>query len=255
MLLEEQVVPVDVSYLSMDSRKRNMQLFPDASRYVVDFDRVFKDVVSVELVYALYGKFGDEDYVNLYIDELVPNMVSNCTQIGGSFTQLPLLLPKNEYTRDKFRSIKVFPTPLNKLAKFSVRFMGFDGIAYPIREHMLRFEITCLKFHLKKNVVLTREAISVWVPPDSGLTDATNDIADLEMQTRVQVPVQEPSESSCRRTLGIPPKPFVLFEVQQVANAFKARSATLRQSGNPAGTYLPELKCAFKVLARKIAVK
>ena len=238
MILDELTVPVDVHYLSIDSRKRDRFLFPDASRYVVDFDRVFKDIVSVELVYALYGKFGDEDYVNLYIEELVPNMVSNCTRIGGSFTQLPLLQPKNEYTSaSKFRSVKVYPTPLNKLAKFHVSFMGFDGSLYPIREHMMRFEITTLKFHMKRAVLLTRDAIKVWMDKSAiEVADATN-VITADAVTTLTNPANNMqsrplTDADCVLILGL----RAPFNLQDVKNAYKARKASV------------DSKRAFKIL-------
>lgn len=239
--LEEQIMPVDVAYLSIDSRRRDRCLFPDASNYVVDFDRVFKNVVSVELVYAVYPKFGDEDYVNLYIDELVPNMVSNCVQIGGSFTQLPLLRPKNEYTCDQYRSIKVFGSPLSKLAKFSIRFMGYDGNYYPIREHMLRFEIVTMKFNMKKNVILTRDTISVWIPPGLSFQDATNDVHTLNMQSQAM------TEKESKRLLGIS-KDSKNIILSDVVDAFRNRSQKARRNGDQVN-YL-ELKLAFKTLAK-----
>ena len=246
--MEELLLPVDVAYVSLDSRKRDKNLFPSASQYHVNFDRVFKDVVSVELVYALYAKFGDEEYVNLYIEELVPNMISNCSQISGSFTQLPLMNIKNEYTSSsKYRSIKVFPTPMNKLARFSIRFIGYEGQLYPIREHMLRFEIKTLKFHMKRPISLTRENVSAWTTRGTGTVgEVTNevDVMEAEMSSR---PL---SDSACRTILGLT-RPYTL---QNIIDAFKRRSGELTLNP-PEGINRSrdDLKRAFKILARRTA--
>jgi hypothetical protein len=254
MHLDELTYPVEVSYVSIDSRARNRDLYPDPCSYVISFERVFKDVVSVELVYALYAKAGDEDYVCLVVDELMPNMLSHMTTGLSSFTQLPLRKPHNEYTRQLFRSIRVFPTPLNKLSRFTLRFASFAGTPYPIREHLLRFEITCLRFQhpTNKDLILTRDVVHAW--KSVGLVNATpetgNAAQDTGYATRDAVAV--PTEGACRRLLGLPPRPAVVRSVQDVVDAFRVRSRTLRADGGTEADH-DALKRAFGIMARRVA--
>ena len=261
MILEERILPVDVAYVSIDSRKRS-ELYPNPNNYVVPFDRVFQDVVSVELVYAIYPKFGDEDYVNLYIDELESNMISNCKEISGSFTQLPLLQPKNVYTREIYRSIRVFTTPLLKLGRFTIRFIGHDGRPYPIKEHLLRFEIQTLKMHQPslKRAILTRDVLTCWLPVgedgdrdgggDGGGDGEKRTYGELTISTRAstrdstRASTQKMSERECRQVLGIDSDASLYF--QQVVDAYKAKKKSTIGKER-------ELKEAFKALANIVA--
>ena len=102
-------------FIAVDSRYRDKGKYPDPNEFAVDIDPVFKNVVSIELVYAVYDKLGTEQYVNLCINEIDSYLVSNNSSIEGAFTQLPLTKPLNEYTSQKFRSIYVFPNPMAKI--------------------------------------------------------------------------------------------------------------------------------------------
>lgn len=142
-------IPSETYYLAIDSRFRNKTAYPNPWNYVVNLDDVFKNVISVELVYAVFEKVGTEQYVNLCIDELTPNVFSNSNYIKGSFTQLPIV-PNiyrafQIYDNTKFKSIKVFQKPLSKFHKMTVRFLNPDGNVYQIKDHFMRFEITCMK--------------------------------------------------------------------------------------------------------------
>lgn len=263
MQLDELTYPVEVHYVAVDSRARDRALYPDPASYVVPFDRVFKEVVSVELVYALYSKAGDEDYVNLAIDELSPNAVSNSNAVAGAFTQLPLRKPKNEYSRGTFRSIKVFPAPLNKLGRFTVRFVSFAGGAYPIREHMLRFEITCLRFENPRNkdIILTRDVVHAWKRPPLVPTAAADaaELGEFVTPAGLVTPAAaglQPGmrERECRRHLGLPPRPYAIQGVDAIAEAFRARYRILRANGADEAQHA-QLKRAFKTLAQRYAAQ
>lgn len=158
-------IPTEVFNLAVDSNFRDTQKHPNHWQYVVNFDNVFKNVVSVELVMAVYEKVTTDAYVNLYIDELSPNLYSNSNPIKGSFTQLPLTDTLNTYTRDKYRSIKQFVKPLSKLHKMSIRFVSPNGSSYPIRDHFLRFEVTCMKFQATpewKNLEIVGDSVNMF---------------------------------------------------------------------------------------------
>lgn len=145
-------IPTDTFYIAIDSRYRDVAKFPTTSSYVVHLDTVFKNVISVELVHAIYDRPAgavNMKYVNLFVDELSGNVTTNSDFMKGSFTQLPITESSMGrsliYERNQYRSIKMFDKPLSKLARLTIRFMGYDGAVFPISDHYLRFEITCMK--------------------------------------------------------------------------------------------------------------
>ena len=111
----------------------------------MDLDTPLKNIVSIELVYALYDKLGTERYINVCIPEIRNSVISNNNIMSGAFTQLPLNYHTNEYTADKFRSIKVFNPPLTKLNKITIILLSAEGEPYPIHDYFARFEIVCNK--------------------------------------------------------------------------------------------------------------
>lgn len=145
-------VPTDIHYIAIDSRYRDTSKHPSASSYLVNFDTVYKNVVSVELVHAIYdrpsGAVGMK-YISLFVDELSQNVTTNNEFMKGAFTQLPITESSMGrslvYERNLYRSIKMFDKPLSKLGRLTLRFVGFDGLDFPISEHYLRFEVTCMK--------------------------------------------------------------------------------------------------------------
>lgn len=145
MKFVEEKVPIKVHNYAVDSRHRNRELYPSESQYVINIPTPFKNVVKVELVSAVYEKFGTENYLNVHIDELGGNLESNNNDIVGIFTQLPLIHPLNLYSSQQFKSVKVFERPLAKLGRMSISFRSFDGSLYPMLDHLLRFEIHCCK--------------------------------------------------------------------------------------------------------------
>lgn len=142
LLNRKEEMDVKQEYLTIDSRNRDKTNFQNPNHYIYEFDDVLKNVESVELVYAIYDKVGTDFYVNLHISELGTNAISNNPAIRESFTQLPLLTYLNEYSSDKFRSMKLFPKPIPKLQRLTFRFTRFDGTLYPMMEHMLIFQIS-----------------------------------------------------------------------------------------------------------------
>jgi hypothetical protein len=113
-----------------------------------------RDVESIELVYALYERNANAAaaalpaparFVSLFVREAAStDLISNCNTVRNAFTQLPMLRDVNEYTPQKsFRSIHVYPgSPLAKLDRLTIAFAAPDGTSYPMRDHLLRFEIT-----------------------------------------------------------------------------------------------------------------
>lgn len=227
---EEKVIPVETFYIFVDSRFRDTTTYISPSQYVINFENVFKNVITVELVYAIYGRSGQENekYVNLYIEELSPNIVSNHNASSGAFTQLPFHIDNNslyEYSNQTYSSIRKFEKPLMKLSKLSLTFLDKDKKIFPITDHILRFEVTC--FRMNDN------------------TEEWDNFRIISNSVRSTEPI-------------IKKDPYVLLGVSQgrfdlniLANAFKQKAKTLRKSGMTKASY-DELKEAFTYLAKSL---
>lgn len=125
----------------IDSRKRDVALYPSASQYVAEIDEVAKNVESVELVLAIYPRTGTDFVVNLDVRELNSRMLTNCKAISTCFTQLPMTQAVNEYTGSDYRSLREFRVPLEKMSKLSITWSDVEGTLYPMGDHVLRFEV------------------------------------------------------------------------------------------------------------------
>jgi hypothetical protein len=133
--------------LHVDSRDRDIKKHPSPSEYVVDLPETFRNVLSVELVYATYTKFCNEDYFVMSVAELEPNLVSCSQDALNAFTHLPLTsnTTLNTYNgRTQYRSIKTFLQPCPSITKLTFRMTLNGGAPAPIMDHVLRFEIRCL---------------------------------------------------------------------------------------------------------------
>ena len=115
-------------------------MYPEPNRYVVDLYDVLKNVVSVDLIYALYPKHGTEFYVNLNIEEVEPSNIGPNTHLLKAFAQLPLVSHINEI-KNELRTLVHLQRPIAKLAKFTISFTDRMGQLYDMSEHLLRFEI------------------------------------------------------------------------------------------------------------------
>ena len=127
----------------VDSRSRDVANYPDPGTYVAQLSETIRDVVAVELVFAVYEKCGTETYVSLFIDEFQCRAVSNSQTLCDAFTQLPLVSYLNHYsggTAHHASEVR-FPAPLEKLSRLTVRFQGGDGRAYKMLDHVMRFEV------------------------------------------------------------------------------------------------------------------
>lgn len=169
MQYNEEKIPIKVHNFLIDSRSRNKNVYPDASRYAVNIATPFKNVVKVELANAIYERNGQENFVYLNIDELDGNLETNNNEVRGSFTQLPLLHSVNNYNSGitHFRSVRLFERPLARLARMSISFLNHDGSLYPMQDHALRFEITTCKNDASienRNMDVFGENYTVYVP-------------------------------------------------------------------------------------------
>ena len=227
---QEKVIPVETFYVFIDSRYRDTSTYISPSQYAISFENVFKNVITVELVHAIYGRSGQdtEKYVNLYIEELSPNIVSNYNAGMGAFTQLPFYNPVNnlyEYNKQSYSSLRKFEKPLMKLSKLSITFADKDKKIFPITDHILRFEVTC--FRMNDNV------------------EEWDNFRIISNSVRSTEPI-------------IKKDPYILLGVSQgsydlniLANAFKQKARHLRKNGMTKRDY-DELKEAFTFLAKNI---
>lgn len=235
MNYREEEIPIKTYFVAIDSRYRDKTKYSATNEYVVDFPHPFKNVVSVELVHAIYEKFGVEQYINLYIEELAPNLHSNNNIIAGAFTQLPLINPLNAYDSSQFRSVRLFDQPLSKLSRLSMRFLAPDGSLYPIKEHFLRFEIRCCK--------------------NDSVVENTN-MEIISERAVVYTPLKQPAYEKMTVSPQISNDPYHILEIgktytlQGLINSFKRKQTKLKMQNASRQEYLAA-KQAFKTLAQR----
>mgnify|MGYP006285428833 CR=1 FL=1 len=194
MQYNEEKVPIKVHNFTVDSRFRDTNLYPKANQYVVNIPTPYRNVIKVELVNAVYEKYGTENYLNMHIDELEGNLESNNNQVAGIFTQLPLIHPLNVYNSGitDFRSVRLFERPIGKLGRLTISFRNFDDTPYPMQDHLLRFEIHCCKHAASienRNLDLFSEFANVYVPASapfaSPATPMSSPVAPANFPTTV----------------------------------------------------------------------
>lgn len=140
----ERRVPVRAQLFSVDSLARDRTFHPNPSKYVVDFSIPFKNVIQVELVQAIYDKFGSDKVINLHIPELDSELETNNLNISSVFAQLPVINPTNLYSGgvSNVRFFRTFERPLSKLGRMTMLFTSYDGSPYSMQDHHLIFEVT-----------------------------------------------------------------------------------------------------------------
>jgi hypothetical protein len=217
---------IETHFLFVDSRSRDSTAFVSPTQYVVQFDNVLKNVVCVELVYALYGRSsGNDTYVNLHIEELDQDIITQPKTRKVAFTQLPFfeaINDKYEYSQQKYRSIRRFSKPLVELDRLSITFTRDDGTFFPVTEHLLRFEITCIE-QMKHAVV--------------------EELGDIDIRA---VNITQPKN------------PYIILgldngvnNIDTLISAFKKKSLQLRNDGFSNSAY-EELKNAFASVAKTL---
>lgn len=228
---QEKVIPTETFYVFVDSRSRDLNTHISPSQYVVAFENVFKNVISVELVHALYGRSGQtsEKYVNLHVEELSPNIVSNQGASTGAFTQLPFWITSSDslYQYDKriYPSIRKFEKPLMKLSKLSITFLDKEKKIFPVTEHILRFEVIC--FRMSDN------------------TEEWDNFRIISNSVRATEPLMKKDPY---RLMGLSQG---TYDLPTLANAFKERAKVIRKNGMSKDAY-NELKEAFAFLAKSL---
>ena len=229
-------IPTDVFYVGIDSRHRDTVKYPHANSYVVPIDPVFKNVISVELVHAIYDRpagAAATKYVNLFIDEVPNTAATNADPMRGSFTQLPIVessLGRSlVYDKTLFRSIKLFDKPMAKLSRLTISFRAYDGQPFDISDHYLRFEVTCMK---TASVPEWRDMEVVGAP------------SHTVFQAQPGPGAQTMTLQEARVVLGLGPT----FTQEDIKRAFVMRARLYKDNDKPR---YDELRKAFKVLYDK----
>lgn len=140
------VPPERRRHIVVDSRMRNPSAHPRPSSYSVRLDEELRNVLSLELVYAVYHTVGTERYVHVFLEEARDRggVAGLAGGVGGAFTQLPMVDPVNEYTPARhYRSHVAFRAPLARLPSLTLRFTDAFGRPADMGEHMMRFEAVC----------------------------------------------------------------------------------------------------------------
>ncbi len=214
----------ETHFLFVDSRNRDSTAYVSPTQYVVEFDNVLNNVVCVELVYALYGRSsGNDTYVNLHIEELDQDVVSQTKTRKVAFTQLTffeIVNDRYEYSQQKYRSIRRFMKPLMELGKLSITFTRDDGTFFPITEHLLRFEVTCMNQH-----------------------ERIDDCKDFNFRVNNHIQPKDPFA-----ILGLESG---VSNINILISAFKKKSLQLRNDGYNPSAY-EELKNAFASIAKTL---
>jgi hypothetical protein len=231
---KEKKLPTDTKHIGIDSRHRDMAKFPNASQYTVYFDNVFQNVVSVSLVFAVYEKTGTELYVNLHIEEMSPNLISNSNHVSGSFCQLPMTNALNTYDTSMYKCTKQFEKPLAKLSKLTIKFIKSTGELYNMREHFLKFEIACLKFVGKEwaNNELFTNTISVMQLRTSSVRSLDNAIVSIKVPTVYDMDILKMAfKSACEtlRSYNLTPSAFNK-NYRELKEQFRQLASNLREA-------------------------
>jgi hypothetical protein len=126
-------------YLSISSRDRDMSLYPDVNKYIVNFPREFKNIHSIELVQAIIpaqNNVEQEPYLLLNIDEIQDVMISNDRYIANAFAFLQLAAPTTASgfiqidKRIHENTVKTFQTPKASLSKMTINISDCTGTLF-----------------------------------------------------------------------------------------------------------------------------
>lgn len=123
-------------YLTVSSKDRDVDQYPNESSYVQNFQQEFKNIQSIELIQAIIpdkNNVTSEPYLLLKIEELEDVMVSVDRNISDSFAILQLCTPTITGSfiqidkRIHENVIKYFKTPKSTLARMTIKVTDSDG--------------------------------------------------------------------------------------------------------------------------------
>lgn len=128
-----------VHYLSISSKDRDVDAYPNVNHYAIKFPNEFKNIYSIELIQGIIpdqNNVQNEPYLLLKIDEIQDTMVSNDKHIANSFAILQLAPPTKANTfiqidrRIHEYTIKYYDTPKAYLSRMTVTILSSDGIPF-----------------------------------------------------------------------------------------------------------------------------
>lgn len=116
-------------YLTVSSKDRDQNLYPNVNRYVIHFPMEFKNISSIQLIQAIIPdkkNVQKEPYLLLKIDELEDVMVSVDKNVSDAFAMIlmaPPIVSNAFITMDKSvheNTIKYYSTPKASLSKMTI---------------------------------------------------------------------------------------------------------------------------------------
>lgn len=152
-------------YLTVSSKERDTEMYPNPNNYAITFPREFKNIYSIELIQAIIPAQNDpqfEPYLLLHIEELEDVMVSTNRYISDAFAILQMNSPVsaggfiNVDKRIHENTIKYYRIPRATLSKMTVRITDWEGTPFdfgtdapdpPIKtyQNLFVFRIVCLE--------------------------------------------------------------------------------------------------------------
>lgn len=123
-------------FLTVSSKDRDITVYPKSSKFVLDLDEEYRNVLSVELIQAIIpdqNNVTSEPFLLLNIKELDAVMESNNKQIYDSFSILQIAPPVTTggfiYTMKQIHehTILQYRTPKARLSRLSISVTDSDG--------------------------------------------------------------------------------------------------------------------------------
>jgi hypothetical protein len=133
-------------YISIDSKFRDIEKYPNRNYFVFDFGISLFNIISVDLAYASFNsETMNNRYINIFIKEFDSNALSNIN--NDSFGQIHLINYGSKYVEhmpSKFRIGKTFYPKLSKINKLTIQISDENSLPLELNDDFyLRFEINC----------------------------------------------------------------------------------------------------------------
>jgi hypothetical protein len=82
------IQPVKTHYITIDSRFRNLELYPSPSNFHIIFNEIYSNVKSIQLIHITLPSINITSYLKLYVDELPSHFVDIRQSDKPYFTKL-----------------------------------------------------------------------------------------------------------------------------------------------------------------------
>lgn len=126
----------EVKFVSVSSRDRNVDNYPNPNRYTVGFDEI-KNIHSIELINSVVPNLNNilnEPYILLKIDQITDTFISNDTAISNSFAIMNYTLNNTtafaslkKCSRDVSFETVYYGAPKKSLDKMSISLLKSTG--------------------------------------------------------------------------------------------------------------------------------